>query len=159
DVLRAYALEERPVVTVGRLDGLLGLARRTRLALAVGGQRLGLGQSRAKLHFFLHEGPGTALGQRRRVAEEVEEGSGSGALGEGEGVGGVLRAQRHPDGELIDALLVLEIPAAQRRLLKLATNLFDQVHRASDRGERVVRSPQSSVAARLELVELDQAAD
>src|SRR5262249_17807971 len=56
-------------------------------------------------------------------------------------------------------LLLLELPAARLRLLKLATDLFDQVHRATDRDERIVRSPQSGVAARLELVELDQVAD
>src|SRR5262249_31775282 len=120
---------------------------------------LRFGQSRTKLDFFLDERTCAALGQRRRVAEQIEEGPRPSALGEGEGVGDIAGPQRRPHGELVNALLLLEIPTAQRRLLKLATDLFDEVHRAPDRGERIVRSPQSGVAARLELIELDEVAD
>src|SRR5439155_5575225 len=60
---------------------------------------------------------------------------------------------------LVDALLVFDVLAAQRRLLQRAANLFDQIHRPADGGDRLGRSSERGVAVRFELVKLDERVD
>ena len=132
--LAAHAVEERAVVALGGLEE----PPRHRAVAALRGERPRLAQPGAQPRLLLHELPRPALGQHGLRPQEVEEGPRARALGEGEGLGGPAELHGAPHRAVIDLLLVLDVAAAEGRLLEGRAQVLEQRRALPEGGERLL---------------------
>ena len=155
DALLADAFQEGAVIATGRFDQHARRIRGTFFADVLT-LRLGLGQSSPELHLLVDQRPRLSLGERGLIPQEIEKGSGSTSLGEGEGFIRPASLERQPHGPLIDRLLVFEKPAPLPRCAELAADVLDVAGRFACRGERLVGAAERAEHAGQAIVEPHQ---